>query len=83
MITYSLAFVSSYVFVGLKSFQQLNVARGAYRWVLPVSFAMSACEIYVVAAVVMTGWGWIIAPVGLGAGLGAMSAMLLHGKMFR
>lgn len=82
MSLYALAFLSSYVFVGLKSFQQLNVAKGNYPWVVPTSFAMAACEIYVVAAVVTTGWGWIVIPVGFGAGLGAMSAMLAHRRLF-
>lgn len=81
-MTYALAFLASYVFVALKSFQQLNVAKGNYPWVLPTSFAMAACEVYTVAAVVLTGWGWIIAPIGLGGGLGAISAMLVHRKLF-
>lgn len=77
---YALAFAASYVFVGLKSFQQLNVARGKYRFVLPTSLAMAVCEAYVIVAFANAGFGWLILPVGVAAGCGAMSAMWLHSK---
>ncbi len=78
-----LAFLSSFVFVFLKAFQQLNVVRGAYVWVLPTSMAMAACEVYVVVVAAQRGWGWIIIPIGVGAGLGAMAAMWLHKRVTR
>lgn len=82
-VLYALAFMSSLVFVFLKAFQQLNVAHGSYPWVLPTSMSMAACEVYTVAAVAKQGWGWIVIPVGFGAGLGAMAAMLVHGRVVR
>lgn len=75
---FALAFVSSFIFVFLKAFQQLNVVRGDYLWVMPTSLAMAACEVYVVALAAARGWGWVVLPIGIGAGLGAMSAMWLH-----
>lgn len=80
---YALIFAASFAFVFLKAFQQLNVVRGAYPWVLPTSFAMACCEVYSIAAVAKQGWGFVILPVGLGAGLGAMLAMFLHRKFVR
>lgn len=80
---YALAFISAFVFVFLKAFQQLNVVRGEYLWVLPTSMAMAACEVYVVVASATRGWGWIILPIGVGSGLGAMAAMWLHSKARR
>lgn len=78
---YVLAFVASFVFVFLKSYQQLNVFKGAYRWVMPTSMAMAACEVLVIVNVADVGWGWIIVPVGVGAGLGCMSSMKLHERI--
>jgi hypothetical protein len=39
---------------------------------------MAACEVFVIASIVKTGWGWIVLAVGLGGGLGALSAMVIH-----
>lgn len=77
---YVLAFASSFVFVFLKALQQLNVAHGNYPWVLPTSMCMAACEGYTVVALAKQGWGWIVLPIGIGAGLGAMLAMSFHKK---
>jgi hypothetical protein len=75
---YLTTFLASFVFVFLKAFQQLNVVHRQYFWVMPTSLAMAATEVWVVANVARTGWGWIVLAVGFGAGLGAVSAMLIH-----
>lgn len=80
MTPYLLAFFASFIFVGLKSTQQLNVVHKAYWWILPTSFAMAACEVYVVATVAKNGYGWIVLAIGFGAGLGAMCATWMHDK---
>ncbi len=76
-----LAFLSSFCFVALKAFQQLNVVHKQYWWIMPTSMLMAVCEVYVVAQVAVNGFGWIVFWIGLGAGLGAMSSMWLHGKV--
>jgi hypothetical protein len=76
-----LAFVASFVFVALKSWQQLNVVHHQLWWVMPTSFAMAVCEVYVIAQAATQGWGWIIVPIGLGSGLGCMASMVLHKRM--
>ena len=74
---------SSFLFVFLKAFQQLNVAFGKYLWVMPTSFAMAACEVFVIAAIAREGWGVIVLVVGFGAGCGALLAMYLHKRFLR
>jgi hypothetical protein len=80
-LAHVLAGLASYVFVGLKAFQQLNVVRGLYRWVLPTSLAMAACEVYVVANIARMGVSLpLVLSLGVGAGLGAMTSMAAHGR---
>lgn len=78
-----LAFAASFVFVGLKSIQQLNVVRKQYWWIVPTSFAMAMCEVYVVATVAAQGWGWLVFWVGLGGGLGSLSATWTHWRFVK
>ena len=79
----SLAFASSFIYVLLKSFQQLNVSGGKYLWILPTSLLMAVCEVYVTWQAATRGWGWICIPIGFGAGLGAMCGMWLHARLLR
>lgn len=78
---YTLAFLASFVFVGLKSFQQLNVQHDRYTWIVPTSMAMACCEVYVMWMAASKGWGWVVLPVGLGAGLGCMAGMYTHKRL--
>jgi hypothetical protein len=81
MTAYILAFAASFFFVGLKSWQQLNVVHKKYWWILPTSFAMASCEVYVVATVARAGWGWLVLVIGFGSGLGAIIATWMHGRI--
>ena len=80
---YALAFITSYIYVGLKSLQQLNVVHQKYLWILPVSMMMAVCEVYVVASVAKNGWGWIVLSVGAGGGIGSITATWLHAKYLK
>ena len=81
LATYLLAFAASFIFVGLKALQQLNVVHKAYRWIYPTSMCMAACELYLVTYMVSMGPGlYAVASIGLGAGSGATLAMYLHGR---
>lgn len=82
-MAYVLAFLSSFVFVGLKSWQQLNVVHRKYKWILPTSMAMALCEVYVVSTVAKNGWGWIALAIGVGAGLGSMGATWAHDRFLK
>lgn len=82
-MSYALAFAASFLFVALKSWQQLNVVRRAYPWILPTSMLMALCEVYVIANVAQFGFGWLVLWVGLGGGLGSTCATYLHWRMVK
>lgn len=82
-MNYLFAFAASFAFVGLKSIQQLNVVRRAYPLIVPTSFLMAGCEVYVVATVAREGFGWLVFWVGLGGGLGSLIATWLHYKVVK
>ena len=80
---YLTAFLTSFVYIALKATQQLNVVHKQYLWVLPTSMAMAVCEVYVIATTAKNGFGWLAIAIGLGAGLGCMASMWLHGRLTR
>jgi len=80
-VTYVLAFLASFAFIALKAGQQLNVVHDKFLWVVPTSMLMAVCEVSVIANIARAGWGWIVLPIGLGSGLGAVFAMYLHRRM--
>jgi len=74
-------FFYSLFYVGLKSFQQLNVQHGKYLLIAPTSLAMALLEVGVVLQIVHQK-SWVTAiPLGCGAACGCMLAMLIHGKI--
>lgn len=80
MGAYLLAFGASFFYVGLKSWQQLNVVHRKYAWIVPTSLAMAALEVYVIASMAKDGWGWLVFWVGIGSGLGSVAATWIHDK---
>lgn len=88
MIEAAIAGLAHLVFVFFKAFQQRNVAFMHYWWVLPVSFAMSITEVFVLSLVairavqsanVLLMWPFALS-LGLGGGIGALIAMWAHYK---
>ena len=76
-------FGTSLAYVGLKAFQQLNVAGGHYLPVIPVSFGMAFCEAFTIYTVAQ-GFHWAnVAAIGAGAAVGCILAMYLHGRLFK
>ena len=75
-----------FIFVFFKAFQQRNVMGLHYKWILPISYLMSAAELFVIAMVArqaVQGWAYVlpmIAGVGTGGGTGAILSMWLHHK---
>jgi hypothetical protein len=69
----------SFIYVFLKAWQQLNVVEGRYAWVMPTSIGMGLCEVAIVLLVVKANTVLLGAANGVGAGLGAILAMRLHG----
>lgn len=76
---YATAFVTSFLYVGLKAAQQLNVVNFAYRWIYPCSLGMAACEFFLIAYMAAAGPNLAgVASVGLGAGTGATIVMFFY-----
>lgn len=76
-----LLFFSSFVFIFLKSWQQLNVVYHQLWWIVPTSFTMATVEVFTVANMAHYGWGWVIIPIGLGSGFGSLSSTVMHKRM--
>lgn len=73
---------ANFGFIFLKAFQQLNVTKGHYWWVVPTSFAMAIGEVYVVFNVAQQGFTLsTVLSCGLGGGLGAICSMFVHKKL--
>lgn len=80
-MTHALAFFAAFTMVALKSFQQLNVMRTRYDLVIPTSFFLASAEVGLVGIMAHEGLGWIVLPIGAGAGLGCCFSMKLHGYL--
>jgi hypothetical protein len=77
------AAAAMFVSVFAKSFQQRNVAFSHFIPVIPTSWVMAACEIYVVSVIVVRGFDpAFVFSVGTAAGCGAMGAMYIHHRVF-
>ena len=79
--------VAYFVFVFFKAFQQRNVTGLHYKWIIPISYAMSTTEVFVISLVayeVVQGFTWDVLwfalTIGTGGGLGAIVAMHMHSK---
>jgi len=79
--TLLLVFLSSFTYVGLKSWQQSNVAARKYFWILPTSLCMAVLEVYCVATMSKQGLGWIVLVIGAGGGLGSICATYAHHRL--
>jgi ABC-type transport system involved in cytochrome c biogenesis permease subunit len=77
---YLMAFLSSFTYVGLKSFQQLNVAHKKYWMILPISCMMALLEVWSVTVMAKHGISWLVLFIGVGGGLGSILATYLHDK---
>lgn len=78
---YLLAFLTSFLNIGLRSFQQLNTVHRKYTWILPTSMLMACCEALILLSYVHNGWGWIVLAIGVGGGSGSCCSIFLHDKL--
>ena len=73
------AFAASYLFIALKALQQRQVIHDDYLYIIPTSMAMAACEVFVVHNIAVQGWSFgLVFSIGIGSGLGCLSAMVFH-----
>lgn len=76
-------FAASFTFIFLRAFQQRNVAFDNYMAILPTSLLMAATEVVVIANIATMGWHIpLVLAVGLGSGTGALTAAIVHKKVF-
>lgn len=78
---YVTLFITSLIFVGLRSFQQLNVAHDRFWWVPPTSACMAVVEVLTVTTIMKSGSLWAAIPMGIGAAIGCIISMLIHRRM--
>ena len=80
---YLTAFAAAFIGVALKAFQQLSVVHNRFMWVPPVSYGMAFSEVVIIHSVSNAGGdiGLLIAWIGTGGWMGALSSMWLHRKM--
>lgn len=83
MTLFFLAGITSFAYVFLRALQQLNVVHNQYWWVVPTSIAMGICDVYLVLTIVKAETLWIGLTNGIGAGSGAILAMIFHRRIRR
>lgn len=72
------AFIASFGYVFLRAIQQLNVQHDFKLYVIPTALLISMFEVTVVLNTVRVGSLDVAIPVGLGGGLGCLTAMTLY-----
>ena len=71
---------TTFIFIFLRAFQQKNVMKNKYMWMVPTSYGMGFCEVYIIASVATGGmelWAAALA-MGTGGGVGSILATYLH-----
>jgi len=71
---------ASFAYVFMRAFQQLNVQRSAYLFVVPTSFCMAAGDVFLITNYAKNGgvsWA-LVTTVGISSGLGSLLAMWLR-----
>lgn len=81
MSAYMAAAIVSFVGVFFKAFQQLNVVHHKILWIVPVSYVMAACEVFLIWQIAIAQNLWLLFPIGTGAGLGCILSMMLHKRL--
>lgn len=72
-------FSGAFVFVFLKSLQQLNVANKTRWLIVPISLGMAFCGVLEITIVSKAGIGFnTVLPIGFGGGLGSIAATYAH-----
>jgi hypothetical protein len=79
-----ITFFASVAFIFLKAFQQRNVAFNHLAWIVPTSLGMAFTEVYVIFSIAERGYSLpLVLAVGLGSGVGALLAVIVHRKVFQ
>ena len=73
--------LTSFFYIGLRAFQQLNVTHGRYLWVPPATASMAVMEILSVVTLVKSDSLWAAVPMTLGGVLGCWLAMYANSRI--
>lgn len=80
--------LASFVFIGAKAFQQLNVVHDYKLMVPPATFVMAVCEVVIVHNIAVqtysgSTWGLVatVTAMTIGSASGAITSMTLHKRM--
>lgn len=79
---YLALFSTTFVYVFLRAFQQKNVMHTKYLWMVPTSYGMGFCDVYIITTIshgdhVL----WLAAlSMGTGGSLGSVIATYLHNR---
>lgn len=76
-----LLFLTAFLFIALRAFQQLNVQHDRFMWVPPTTLLMALCEVVTITSIVKMGTLWSAIPLAAGGTLGCWFAMWFHRKM--
>lgn len=81
MIYFAL-FSTTLIYVFLRAFQQKNVMHSKYMWMVPVSYGMGFCDVYIITSIAHGDhvlWMTALA-MGTGGTIGSISATYLHNR---
>ena len=80
---YLAVLLASFVSIGLRAFQNLNVVNAHWLRVPPVSLGIACTDVLVVVNVAREGWGLVVFPLAVGGTLGCWAAMFLDREIER
>lgn len=80
---YYAVFAVSFLYVGLRSWQQLNVVRQKYLFIMPTSLAMAAADVFMISQIANYGWGFIVLAYAGGGGMGSILATWMHHRWIK
>ncbi len=73
--------ITSAVYIGLRAFQQLNVAGDKWLWIPPTTMLMALVEVYQLNTIIKSGSLLAAIPMAVGGVLGCWFSMWLHRRM--
>ena len=81
-MTYILAFIGSFISVGLKGFQHKNVIHDLYLNTFVTSYMMAFMDVLIIGLIAKSGWDIAFAS-GTGASLGMVASMYAHNRFVK
>jgi hypothetical protein len=75
----------TFVYVFLRAFQQKNVMHSNYKWMVPTSYGMGVCDVYLIVSIANGNHVLYMAALAMGTGgaAGSVMATYLHNRWNR